>query len=142
MSAKVFVDTNVIIYLYSSDEPEKQFVAQELILTHSIWISTQVVSEFSNVLRKRFNQDYRFIREAVAELTESSQVAIITLDMIYNAFMLAERYQYSYYDSLILAAALKTGCSKLYTEDLQDGQVIESTLTIQNPFRSISQGTS
>ena len=142
MSAKVFVDTNVIIYLYSSDEPEKQFVAQELILTHSIWISTQVVSEFSNVLRKRFNQDYRFIREAVAELTESSQVAIITLDMIYNAFMLAERYQYSYYDSLILAAALKTGCSKLYTENLQDGQVIDSTLTIQNPFRSISQGTS
>jgi predicted nucleic acid-binding protein len=142
MSDKIFVDTNVIIYLYSSDEPEKQLAAQELILTDSTWISTQVISEFSNVLRKRFNQDYQSIREAVTELTKSFQVTVITLDMIYNAFMLAERYQYSYYDSLILAAALKTGCSRLYTEDLQDGQLIDSTLTIKNPFKPISQGTS
>jgi predicted nucleic acid-binding protein len=47
----------------------------------------------------------------------------------------AERYRFSFYDALIVAAALESGCTTLFSEDLQDGQVIDQTLTVRNPFQ-------
>jgi predicted nucleic acid-binding protein len=55
-------------------------------------------------------------------------------DTITQALALAQKYKYSYYDSLILAAALSAGCETLATEDMQHGQVVEGLLTIRNPF--------
>jgi predicted nucleic acid-binding protein len=135
MTAKAFLDTNVLIYLYSQDEPSKQ--QQALVCTQQgeAWISTQVLNETINVLRRKFAQEYPTIRAVIDELTKHLQVAIVSKTTIQSALILAERYQYRYFDSLILASALEVGCSRLYSEDLQHGQIIESQLTILNPFQ-------
>lgn len=134
MNDKDFFDTNTIIYLYSEDEPDKQSVAKALLKKSQPIISTQVLGELANVLRKKFKCEYTEIATIIAQVRGISQVASITSDTIMNALTLADKYHYSYYDSLIIAVALAENCTTLYSEDLQHGQVIESTLTIQNPF--------
>lgn len=124
-----------MVYLYSQDEPDKQSIAKDLFKNNQSIISTQVLGEFSNVLRRKFQQEYTDIAVAVSQVTAIvNQVATITYDNIISALNLADKYHYSFYDSLIIAVALAENCTILYSEDLQHGQTIESTLTIQNPF--------
>ena len=87
-----------------------------------------------NVLRRKFSLEYSQIRAVVAELTEQFEIAIVSVTTVETALNLAERYQYSYFDSLIVASALEVGCKSLYSEDLQDAQQIDNQLTIINPF--------
>jgi len=134
MNDKRFFDTNIVVYLYSQDEPEKQSIAKNLFKNNQPIISTQVLGEFANVLRRKFKLEYTNIVVAITQITKVSQVVTITHDNIISALNLANKYQYSFYDSLIIAVALAENCTILYTEDLQHGQVIESTLTITNPF--------
>ncbi len=70
------------------------------------------------------------------EVQAACSVVLVTPETIVQALALAQKYQYSYYDSLILAAALSAGCKTLATEDMQHGQVVEATLKIRNPFSS------
>ncbi len=135
MPAESFLDSNIMIYVYSQDEPEKQQRALECARSGSPWISTQVLNETANTLRRKFLLDYSQIRAVVDELTEQLQVVTVSINTIRNALAIAERYQYSYFDSLIIASALEVGCAHLYSEDLQDGQQIGNRLTIVNPFR-------
>lgn len=137
MSAKVFLDTNVIIYGYSQDEPEKQQAARECAKAQESWISTQVLNETVNILKRKFSLDYSQIGSVVDELSHQSQLDIVSLGTIRKALDIAQCYQYSYFDSLMIASALEVGCDHLYSEDLQDGQNIDNTLTISNPFRNI-----
>lgn len=134
MNDKYFFDSNIIVYLYSEDEPDKQSIAKALLKKSQPIISTQVLSELANVLRKKFKCEYTEIAAVIAQVRVACQVATITPDTIENALTLAEKYHYSFYDSQIIAVALAENCTTLYSEDLQHGQVIESTLTIQNPF--------
>lgn len=136
MNDKRFFDTNIVVYLYSQDEPDKQSIAKDLFKNNQPIISTQVLGELANVLRKKFQCEYIDIATVITQVTAVCQVATMTSDNIVNALTLAEKYRYSFYDSLIIAVALAENCTILYTEDLQHGQVIESTLTIQNPFSS------
>ena len=62
------------------------------------------------------------------------QVELITLATVHVALEIRERYGFSWYDSLIVAAALESGCELLYSEDMQHGQVIEGRLRVINPF--------
>jgi predicted nucleic acid-binding protein len=135
MSAKVFLDTNVVVYLYSADEPEKQATALSLIENNEPIISTQVLSELANTLSRKFALPFDVVAQAIAEVQEGCTVSPVMPETISQALALAKKYQYSYYDSLILASALSAGCSTLFTEDMQHGQVIENSLTINNPFR-------
>lgn len=88
----------------------------------------------SNVLKRKFSLSYSQIRDAVQEVSKGFPIILVSVNTIEMALNLAERYQYSYFDSLILASALEAGCQILYSEDLQDGQRIENQLTIVNPF--------
>lgn len=135
MSANVFLDTNIIIYGYSQDEPEKRQRARECAQAHESWISTQVLNETVNTLKRKFSLDYRQIGAVVDELSQQSQIVIVSVDTIHKALEVAQRYQYSYFDSLIIASALEVGCDRLYSEDLQDGQKIDNILTLINPLR-------
>jgi predicted nucleic acid-binding protein len=137
MSANVFLDTNIIIYGYSQDEPEKQQRARECAQAHESWISTQVLNETVNTLKRKFSLDYRQIGAVVDELSQQSQIAIVSVDTIHKALEVAQRYQYSYFDSLIIASALEVGCDRLYSEDPQDGQKIDNILTLINPLRDL-----
>ena len=134
MPDKVFIDTNVLIYAYSEDEPDKRQRVIDCVRSAEVWISTQVLNETINVLKRKFSLSYSQIREAVQELSEGFPIVLVSVNTIEMALNLAERYQYSYFDSLILASALEAGCQILYSEDLQDGQRIENQLMIVNPF--------
>ncbi|MFM7905063.1 MAG: PIN domain-containing protein [Microcystis sp.] len=134
MPDKVFIDTNVLIYGYSEDEPDKRQRAIDCVRLGEAWISTQVLNETINVLKRKFSLSYSQIREAVQELSEGFPIVLVSVNTIEMALNLAERYQYSYFDSLILASALEAGCQILYSEDLHDGQRIENQLMIVNPF--------
>lgn len=76
------------------------------------------------------------VREALAPIVDVCQVIALTTQIHQRGLAVAERYRFSFYDALIVAAALESGCTTLFSEDLQDGQVIDQTLTVSNPFRS------
>jgi predicted nucleic acid-binding protein len=134
MNDKRFFDTNLLVYLYSQDEPDKQSIAKNLFKNNQAIISTQILGEFTHVLRRKFQLEYKNIAVALTQIIAVSQVVTLSSDHIIHAVNLADKYHYSFYDSLIIAVALAENCTTLYTEDLQHGQLIESTLTIQNPF--------
>ena len=134
MSGKTFLDTNIVVYLYSGDEPEKRAIALALIEQNNIVVSTQVLSELANTLSRKFSLSFEVVAQAVAEVRDACTVVPVMPDTIAQALMLAQKYKYAYYDSLILAAALSAGCESLATEDMQHGQNIEGVLTIRNPF--------
>ena len=134
MNANIFFDTNVILYSYSIVNDQKNLISKNLIGSTKAIISTQVLQEMCNVLIKKFNLDMTSISNALLELELNFDVRINTTDTIRNALKMRFKYQYSYYDSLIISSALENKCSILYSEDLHHNQKIENTLTIINPF--------
>lgn len=136
MPADFFLDSNIMIYAFSGTEPEKRDRARALLEISGIWVSTQVLNELANVMAKKFHQPFPAIRQAIEQIVTVVEVHAVGIDDVRRALSLAERYRYSYYDSLILATAISLGCTTLYTEDMQHGQSIDKTLTIINPFET------
>ena len=134
MNDKIFFDTNVILYSYSHINDNKSIVAKELIRNYYGVISTQVLQEMCNVLIKKFRLDEHSIFKTLTELNKNSKVEINRSQTINSALQIHFKYEFSYYDSLIIASALQNECSILYSEDLHHNQKIEKTLTIINPF--------
>ena len=126
-----FLDTNVLIYAQGAGA--KSEVARTVILTGGV-ISVQVLNEFVAVLRRKFRFEWDVIAEAVSDVRVAlDPVRPIDISTHTEAVALARSYGFSFYDSLIVAAALEAGCDTLLTEDLQNGQRIVS-LTVVNPF--------
>jgi predicted nucleic acid-binding protein len=134
MSDNYFIDTNILIYCYTEDEPVKNQKALDITNQVETFISTQVLTELSNTLRKKFKLPWKDIELVLSEVGSDFNVYVNKPVTIKKACFIAEKYQYSFYDSLIISAALSCNCSILYSEDLQDKQVIENKLTILNPF--------
>ena len=139
MSARFFLDTNIFVYTFDTKAPAKAKKAAQLIRraadTGEGIISYQVVQEFFNVAFRRFPQPMS-ISEAEQYLTTVLRplLAVHSSPALYfEALRIAEKYKVSWYDSLVLAAAVEGGCEKLYSEDFQNGQKVES-LKIENPF--------
>ena len=130
--AKVFFDTNVLLYLLSADDTRAD--RAEALLAEGGTISVQVLNEFASVASRKRAMTHAEIREALAPIRALCVVIPLTLDIHEHALQLAERYGFSIYDALIVSAALDAGCDTLHTEDLQDGQIIDGVLTINNPF--------
>ena len=130
--ADVFFDTNVLLYLLSAD-PGKADCAEELLAIGGI-VSVQVLNEFTSVALKKLRMPWVEIRDVLAQVRVVCPVVDLTLATHDRAGQVAERYGLSFYDGLIVAAALIAGCSTLYSEDMQDSLVIERQLTIRNPF--------
>ena len=134
MSARAFVDTNLLVYLYSdSDAAKKEQVVKSLNL-YERFISTQVLNEFCNVCLRKLNQPVESVRQAIMEIVNTCNLIAVDDAAVLSALELHEKYHYSYYDSLILASALKSGCKYLLSEDMADKQVIEDRLSIVNIF--------
>ena len=134
---KAFFDTNIVVYYYTSTEPEKRQSAASILLQSQGIISTQVLNELSNVLSKKYHFSWTEISSVTEDLSGNFEVKVVNEAIITKAIACAKKYNYSYYDSLILASALEAECSILYSEDFQDGQVIEG-LKIINPFLHIA----
>jgi len=133
---KAFLDTNILVYVYSDNEPDKQAIAMGLIsdAETDYIISTQVIGELVNILFRKFGCDISSIRVAVKDFRESLQLREVQSNTIDGALWVMEKYHFSYWDSLIISSALENQCTILYSEDLQHRQEIESRLTIVNPF--------
>ena len=130
---KTFIDTNILIYL--SHDPEKgPKVADALLKIPEPTISTQVINEFCNVSLKRFKLSPARVGELVKAFSELYSIVSINSGTTLKGLQVNEKYKYSFYDSMIIAAALESGCTTLLTEDLQHGQTIERRLKITNPF--------
>lgn len=132
MNDKHFADSNIWIYLFDQDKVKKSTALQ--MLGQSPIISTQVIAENINVCLKKLKLSLDDAEKHAKNLIQQCQIVLIQPSTIDSAVQLAKRYQYSFYDSLILAAALENGCTILYSEDFQHGQVIEGILEIKNPF--------
>lgn len=128
-----FVDTNVILYSLS-DEVTKRCQAL-VILANQPVLSLQVLNEAANVMRRKLGFEIPAIREVLLRWLRESRLHPLAPSTLLSALEVAARYGFSHYDSLIIAAALKSGCMTLYSEDLQHGQVIDRRLTIVNPFK-------
>lgn len=128
---ETFFDTNVLVYLYSG-EPEKAARTRALILQGGA-ISVQVLNEFSSVVRRKFKIPWEGIREALTAIRANLEVVPLTVEIHERGLMIAERYGYEVFDSMLIAAAIASGAKTLLSEDMQDGQVIGG-VTIRNPF--------
>ncbi len=137
MKDKFFLDTNILLYMFDETDIDKRTRAEDLI--HSGvregngCISFQVVQEALNVITKKLHattaQAHQFLEDVLNALWHVNP----TGRLYRHGLDIVRRYKYSFYDSLIVAAALEAKCEILYSEDLQDGQRIER-LTIINPF--------
>ncbi|MDR0518370.1 MAG: PIN domain-containing protein [Fibromonadaceae bacterium] len=134
MKDKVFLDSNILIYLYSEDELQKRNVANDIFDKYECIISTQALNEFCSVCIKKLNKTISEIIESLNEIKENSRMKFIDDKTIEQALLLHEKYLYSYFDSLMLSSALENDCKIIYSEDMQHGQVIENVLKIVNPF--------
>lgn len=137
-----FLDTNVLVYAFGKDDPRKREVARSLAESGDALVSTQVLSELANVLTRRMGFSASETRSRISGIAASCEVIVVTPSVVVDALRVMERYQYSFYDSQILAAALAAGAKVLYSEDLHRDQTIDGTLTIRSPFRtSVQQRT-
>ncbi len=137
MTNKIFLDSNIIIYLYSGDEPQKKaIITNSLKEYEDIVISTQVLFEFTHIIHKKYKIDYSIIEKALEEFYKSFDIALIKYDTIQMAIRIAKRYKYSFADSLIISTAIENGCEILYSEDMHSEHFIENFLRINNPFKS------
>lgn len=132
---KVFLDSNILIYLYSEDEQHKKKLAHKLISEHTnIFISTQVLFECTHIAHKKLKFGYSKIETALQEFNNAFSLAILNYNTFKIALRIATNYKYSFVDSLIIAAALENQCNILFSEDMHFGQQIENSLKIINPF--------
>ena len=131
---RVFIDTNVFVYLYSGDESAKRTAAMAALRSGTACVTTQVLGELAHVLTKKFRLPASKVQAVVHEVIGACEVHPVTPELIFAALRLREQYRYGFYDSLIIAGARTTGSAILYSEDMQHGQVIDGALTIQSPF--------
>jgi predicted nucleic acid-binding protein len=135
--AAVFIDTNIWLYaLIVGQDVDKSKIARQLIAENNgnIIISSQVVIEVVANLSKKSQLEETELRQLISGFYQDHQVLHVGESIMHNASHLREQYSFSYWDSLIVAAALQANATVLYSEDMQAGLVIDQRLTIINPF--------
>lgn len=130
---KPFLDTNVLIYAFGAGEKAER---ARCLLDEGGIISVQCLNEFVNVSRRKLGMSWREVHASLESLAVLlGDVRSLDPDTHDQAVLLAERYNVTIYDALILAAALTPNCDVVYSEDLQHGQVFEKRLRVVNPFK-------
>jgi predicted nucleic acid-binding protein len=130
--ADSFLDTSVLLYLLSADATKADRVEQ--LLEKPAAISVQVLNEFTTVAIRKLGLSFAEVREVLDVVRAVCVTHPLTVEHHDKAAEIAERYRFSFYDSVIVASALLSDCKTLYSEDLQHQQVIEKQLTVINPF--------
>ncbi len=140
MTSDVFLDTNILLYALvpeSTFKADRRIGTAEKLLADGGVVSVQVLSEFSDAARRKLGKSWSDISELLnAAEVLCGPVVPLTAELHKTAVKIAERYGFRIYDSLILAAAMKAGCTTLLTEDMQHGQVIDG-VRIENPFKAL-----
>ena len=138
MSARVFLDTNILVYAYDKHEPQKQKKAQGLLIDgieqENLLLSVQVLGEFFNAVTRHIPQPMSSDEaKEIIDALSIIPVQEIDLNMVNRAVDTHKTYRISYWDSLIVSAAERAGCTMIFSEDLSDGQTYHNIL-VRNPF--------
>lgn len=129
-----FLDANVVIYAFDATEPAKQAIARELLQAGGFVVSAQVLGEFYTVATRRLAQPPS-VQEAADTVDALLATRVVALDraLVQAAIQTSMTAQLSYWDALIVEAAVAAGCDRVLTEDLNDGRIIRG-VRIENPF--------
>ena len=134
---KVFLDTNIWFYAFvpTQSKPKYQQAIQLLEDTSlDICLSVQVLNELSVNLLKKTNFSEDDLQRLISSFYNHYQVFHLQEQVYLKASEIRKQHNFSYWDSLVIASALLGNCTKVYSEDMQDGFILENTLTIYNPF--------
>jgi len=139
MTDKIFLDTNVLVYAYDTRDATKQKKAQEIltvaISSDAYCLSVQVLGEFFNVVTRKIQNPMSSIdAKAIIDIFRLVPVLDIDLAMVNRAIDTHVRYDLSYWDALILAAAERAECRQVYSEDFNHNQIYNNIM-VTNPFR-------
>ena len=140
MIDKIFIDTNILVYLFDKTERQKQTQAKKIISerlsSSKFFLSVQVINEFINITTKKisFPIPLNKQKEIIDLLNDIFIIASLSLETTLSAIEIKNKYKYSFWDSLIISSAIENKCNILFSEDMQHGSIVESTLTIVNPF--------
>ena len=149
MKDSVFLDTNIFIYALTEPKEKnkkedlpKRVVALKLLTKlfneNNIVVSVQVLNELHFNMIGKFKLDDALVTQTIEEnVFAVASVENLTVQVYAKAFKVRQKYHVSYWDSLVVASALESGCTTLYSEDMQDNLVIENSLTVINPFRNL-----
>jgi predicted nucleic acid-binding protein len=141
MKDKFFVDSNIWIYQILKDNKKESEIKKEISKSFLekagiIFISSQVLNEISNVLIKKFEFSPEKVSSFLNEIMQSTFFITSSPKTTFKAHEIHAKYSFSFYDSMIISSSLEAGCDCLITEDLHQGQLIEGSLKIINPFNS------
>lgn len=135
MKDNIFIDSNIFLYAFNDDDKNKQELATKTIMNenNNYFISLQVINEVSNNMLRKLQFTNSEIKDFINDSYERYNVSDIKKDIFLLACDIRDKYNISYYDSLILSSAINSNCNILYSEDMQHNQKIEN-LTVINPF--------
>jgi predicted nucleic acid-binding protein len=137
MTGRIFIDSNIWIYLFANEDNPKNEMAKYYITNNSadniLVISYQVLNEVTNVLKKKYFTE-QHLREVIKYISQLCIIQDYSMNIALLASELREKYMFSFWDSHIVASALAAKCDYLVTEDMQDNQIIKKTV-IKNIFK-------
>lgn len=133
MTNNIALDTNVLIYLHDSSNPDKRAIAKDL-LADNPRIPSQVVSEYLNTTRRLLSLSKEELLIQASGLFSGCIILPSLSDTLLFASSLVKKYQFQLFDAVIVAAAIEGHCNILYSEDMHHGLVVDKCLTITNPF--------
>jgi predicted nucleic acid-binding protein len=129
-----FFDTNILLYMASADFAKAE--RAEKIVAEGGTISIQVMNEIANVARRKMRMRWTDLHVFLSALGGLLRVEPISVAVHETGLALAERHNLSIYDAMIAASALHAGCDTLWSEDMQEGMVLDRRLRIVNPFHA------
>ena len=131
--SKVAIDTNILLYSIDQFDPIKQNKSIELI-AQSPYISSQMISEFSNVCLRKWKFPKEKVGAIVTALVNKCGFIPVTRQIILQTMEIMQKYRLQFFDAIIITAALNEGCKTLYSEDMHHNLLVEKSLRIINPF--------
>ena len=134
MNDKPTLDTNILIYAFGHQDDERKQIAKEIVIKCNV-ISLQVVNECVYVLLKKFKFPVNEVEKVITFLKQKFVISDLNIQTLDQTIRISTQYGFSFWDSMMIAAALENHCSIIYTEDLTNNQLIENRLRIINPFK-------
>ena len=131
--SRIALDSNILIYNHSLDYESRRFIARDFFNVKPV-VSSQVISEYLNVMRKKFKMQKNDLLDLCSLWLEKCFVQPVLFSTVKLAQTLVACYNLQIFDGIIVAAALEADCDILYSEDMQDGLIVNKTLRIVNPF--------
>lgn len=131
-----FVDTNIWLYAFiKSEDNDKTATAEQLIKSHKVIASSQIVNELCVNLIKKAKLSEPEIQELITSFYNKYTVVNVSKEIMLKASILRDEHRFSFWDSMVVSAALFSDAGTLYSEDMHDGLIVEGNLRIVNPFK-------